>query len=147
MKTYFFSLAVVLCLITGSMQSTKAQNRGTQAAIDFCDCISKFIDQFHPIIRQYISDLQMYGEIQATQRLQTSYSQLSAKEQERIQEDAQAIQNLQGNQQFMQCAKQVQSQVDLFTEAEERSFLNGLMQEKRCELVRFFISDSQISRE
>jgi hypothetical protein len=146
MKTLFLSLILSLGFSLVQAQNNNAgSSRAETLAHELCDCITNYFQDMHPAIQAYLDDLTELGEAEAVRRFSEKIQKLSAEEQERVQQDAQRMQDVGNDPAFTRCAQLVQNAI--MNDKEALAFQNYIMKAPACALMRTFMLLGQTAEE
>lgn len=156
MKQVLFSLLIVLSVSIGYAQvpggnkkaaSTSGSKQATpaQAANELCECVNKYLNSFHPAIKQFIVDMAEKGEEAAGSTLEQKMLNLSEKEQERVNADIARLQNGSDSDQMLQCFTDMEKK---YSNLDDEAFGDKVMAElEKNQNCKFLLSLMKIGEE
>lgn len=146
MKTLFLSLILSLGFSLVKAQNNNASSSQVKKlAHELCDCIANYFKGMHPAIQTYLNDFIELGEAEATRRFSEKMQKMSAEEQQRVQQDAQRMQEVHNDPAFTRCAQLVQNAT--MNDEEALAFQNYIMEAPDCALMRIFMLLGQTAEE
>ncbi|WP_038032385.1 hypothetical protein [Thermonema rossianum] len=138
MKSPLLLLFLLLSLsFTYAQNNTPPANQAEQLAHDLCTCVSDYFEGMHPAIQSYMKDMLELGEAEATRLFSEKIENMSAEEQQKVQQDAQRMQDIANDPAFARCAQLVQDAT--MSDEQALDFQNYLMNASACSLMRTFM--------
>lgn len=140
-----FLFLFLLSSVAFAQNNRAPSGKAEKLAQDLCSCISDYFKEMHPAIQSYMDDLLTVGEAEATRLFSEKVQNMSPQEQQKVQKDAQRMQDVGNDPAFTRCAQLVENAT--MNDEEALAFQNYVMNSAGCKLMRTFMLLGQAQQE